>query len=287
VAPLSVGAPGTLPWTRLTPMFDIEPLRRFQAALRARTGDRRVRPTGIWDDYFNEVLRDLGAPLLPPPAPPPPAVCIDKPFWELSMTAPHATAEPWGAGTPSEADLYEYALDLTEGDLAQVSAVVPKKELKVDVLVHHRGLDPVDGANVRVTLLKWIDPKKKDAAKWDDRTTWFSGNVAWTPAVNEVLNSADGKTAKVVDSGWSFVLGNATQSHRVELGGQTLDYTQSGIATFDLDLTGLKANTVVLLVAVIRAGTTAADDIALAAATLEELALTSPNVAVRSLRVNF
>jgi hypothetical protein len=80
-------------------------------------------------------------------------------------------------------------------------------------------------------------------------------------------------------------LGNATQSHRVTLPGQTLDSTHSGIATFDLDLTGVKKNTVVLLVAIIRTGTTPADDIALAPAKLQDLALTSPNVAVRSLRV--
>jgi hypothetical protein len=41
----------------------------------------------------------------------------------------------------------------------------------------------------------------------------------------------------------------------------------------------------VLIAAVIRAGTSPADDIALAPATLRELALTSPNVAVRSMRI--
>lgn len=34
----------------------------------------------------------------------------------------------------------------------------------------------MDGANVRVTLLKWIDPKKKNKAKWDDQMT--NPNVA-------------------------------------------------------------------------------------------------------------
>jgi hypothetical protein len=47
----------------------------------------------------------------------------------------------------------------------------------------------------------------------------------------------------------------------------------------------VKKNAVVLLVAIIRVGTTPADDIALAPAKLQDLALTSPNVAVRSLRV--
>ena len=54
----------------------------------------------------------------------------------------------------------------------------------------------------------------------------------------------------------------------------------------DLSLTGLKQNTLVLLCAVIRAGTSTADDIALIAKPLKELALTSKNVAVRSIRID-
>jgi hypothetical protein len=284
--PFPAGSP-TLTWQKSTfpPAFK-ESLRRFQAALRSKHNDPRVRPTGVWDSYFNEVLRDLGSPLLPAPAPPN-TVCITKAFWDATMSVPaDATAEPWGTGIPLEADLYNYAGDLTEGDANQVSCSMPRQKLKVDILVHHRGLDPVDGANVCVTLLWWADPKKKNAAKWNDATTWFAGNVAWTPAVNEVLNSADGKTTKVVDAGWKFAIGNNTQSHRVTLAGQTLDSTHSGVATFDLDVSPLKANAVVLLVAIIRAGTTPADDIALAPATLQDLALTSPNVAVRSMRIS-
>ncbi|HET9728563.1 MAG TPA: hypothetical protein VFR41_04030, partial [Acidimicrobiia bacterium] len=219
---------------------------------------------------------------------PPPAskvVGIDKTFWNATMIAPHAPADPWGAGIPSEADLYELSATLVEGDVTATSCTLPAQKLKVDIVVHHRGLDTVSGDDVRVTLLRWSDTKTKHAAKWNDQTTWFGGNVGWTPAVNEVLNSADGKTAQPVDGGWKFVLGTSTQSHRVTLPGQTLDSTHSGIATFDLDLTGAKQNTVVLLVAIIRVGTTPADDIALAPATLQDLALTSSNVAVRSLRV--
>jgi len=139
----------------------------------------------------------------------------------------------------------------------------------------------VDGANVRVTLMKWIDPRKKNAAQWNDHTTWFGGNVNWTAAVNQVLNSGDGKTATVPDAGWSFVLGKANESHRVTLTGQTLDAAHSAVASFDLDLSALKVNTLVLLVAIIRS----ADPVALAADTLQNLALNNANVAVRSLRI--
>jgi hypothetical protein len=279
-------APTSLPWTQATVGIDAEALRRFQAALRSRTGDPRVRATGAWDSYFNEVLRDLGAPLMPSPPAAANTVCIDTAFWNTNMTAPHSSAEAWGAGAPSEADLYELTPALAEGDVGTTSCSLPARSLKVDVVVHHRGLDPIDGANVRVTLLRWIDPRTKNAAKWNDHTTWFAGNVPWTAAVNQVLNSGDGKSALAVDNGWRFVLGAAGQSHRMTLAGQTLDSTHAGIATFDFNLTGFRTNRVVLLVAVIRAGTSPADDVALAPATVQDLALTSPNVAVRSLRIS-
>jgi hypothetical protein len=284
-APLARAAPASLPWTSAS-AIQSDGLRRFQAALRSKTSDPRVRATGTWDDYFNEVLRDLGAPLMPAPPAAANTVCITKAFWDDKMKPPDSTAEPWGAGVPSEADLSDLTAALTEGEVGQTSCSLAASKSKVEIVVHHRGLDPVDGANVRVTLLRWIDPRKKLAANWAKHTTWFSGNVAWTPAVNQVLNSADGKSAQALGPGWSFVLGKAaTDSHCLTLAGQTLDSTHAGIASFDLDLTGVKPNTVVLLVAVIRAGTTGADDIALAPATLQELALTSPKVAIRSLKV--
>jgi hypothetical protein len=285
-APLARPAPKSLPWTQPSPFVVPEALRRFQSALRSKTNDPRVRATGVWDSYFNEVLRDLGAPLMPAPAVN--VVSINKAFWDAQMVAPHATAEPWATPIPTEADLYDLSATLSEGDVTNASCTLPAGKLKVDIVVHHRGLDAVNGNDVRVTLLTWRDTKTKNAAKPNDPTTWFTDPLApvpWTAAVNEVLNNADGKTAQPVGTGWKFVLGSASQSHRITLAGQTLDSTHSGVGTFDLDLTGLKTNTVVLLVAIIRAGTTPPVDIALAAATVQELALTSSNVAVRSLVV--
>jgi hypothetical protein len=287
---LSRSAPSSLPWTQTTVGIDSDALRRFQSALRSRTGDARVRATGAWDSYFNEVLRDLGAPLMPSPPAPANTVSINAVFWNANMVAPHSVAEPWGAGGPSEADLYDLTAHLKEGELAETSCMRAARPVKVDIVVHHRGLDPVDGANVRVTLLRWIDPRSPILAKFDDHTTWrvgdAAGNVPWTAAVNQVLNSADGRTSHGVGAGWRFVLGGSGDPHRVTLAGQTLDSTHAGIASFELDLTGFRQNRVVLLVAVIRAGTTPVDDIALAPATLEDLAMTSANVGVRSLRIS-
>ncbi len=280
-APRAMAVPASLSLTRAAP-GDAARLRRFQAALRSSRNDPRVRATGEWDDYFNEVLRDLGAPILPSPPAAANTVHVDKAFWDAAVTGAHATAEPWGAGRPSEADLHDLVPRLEEGTLAQASCSIPRGKLKVDVVVHHRGLDPVDGADVRVTLLRWVDLKTKNAAKWDQVANWFAGDVPWTAAVDEVLDSADGKTAQAMTDGWRFVMGGAGESHRVTLAGQTLDATRSGIATFDLDTSAFRRNRVMLLVAVIRV---AGMHGALAPATLERLALDSPAVAVRSMRI--
>jgi hypothetical protein len=311
LAPALIPAPASLkatPWRRSTfPATTAAPeqLRRFQAALRssirASTGndDPRIIANGIWDGYFSEVLRDHGAPTVAVPAAPPiPAlnvVQINEAFWNLHMQGAHATAEPWPTATPSEADLYELTPNLGEGTLDSTSCSLPARNLKVDIVVHHRGMDPMDGANVRVTLLWWKDPATKNKAKWNDSTganppkiPWAPGvsNVPWTATVNQVLNN-DAKPNPDLGAGWRFALGNVNETHFKTLAGQTLDPMHSGIATFDLNLSGLKLNTVVLLVAVIRAGLPApAHDIALAPANLRELTLTSPNVAVRSLNIS-
>jgi hypothetical protein len=284
VAPSLVAAPATLPWRRTTAGIATDTLRRFQTALRASTNDPRVVANGLWDPYFSEVLRDHGAPTVAVPAAPPlPALNmaqIDKPFWDQHMKAPHATAEPWGAGPPTEADLHEYTPELREGDPGRTSCELQAAPCKVDVVVHHRGLAVRAGADVRVTLLKWIDPKKKNKASFSDPSTWFTGDVPWTAAVNEVLNSASGAAPGPLTAGWSFV-GSTNATRRVTLTGQTLDPLNAGVATFDLNLSGLKNDTVVLLVAVVRAG----GDIALNAAPLQQLILNNPQVAVRSVRV--
>lgn len=287
-APAAVAAPAsfkTAPWQRSTFPKATESLRRFQAAFRSSTGDPRIVATGTWDAYFSEVLRDHGAPTVAVPAAPPlPAlsvVQINKSFWNAHMKATHATAEAWSGGVPTEADLYELTPNLTEGELASTSCSLPARPAKIDIVVHHRGLASIDGANIRVTLLKWIDPKSKKKAKPNKPDTWFTDPIPWADAVNEVLNSDAGTTTQTFAAGWSFV-GSTNATRRPTLSGQTLDALQSGIVTFDLNLTGLKKNTVVLLVAIIRAGT---DPIALTAKTLEALTTSSPNVAVRSLSI--
>jgi hypothetical protein len=277
-APIAIAKPGSLPWTR-THAFTVEEkesLRRFQAALRSQAGDARSRATAVWGLYFEEVLRANGAPADATTK----VVSIDGGFWDTVMVAPHATAEPWGTAVPSEADLYELSAELVEGDPAKASCSLPATQLKVDVVVHRRSLASLDGGDVRVTLLQWIDPRDDHRAAYDDATTWFAGDVPWTGAVNDVLNSDDGSTAQAFAAGWTFV--GSGGDRRKTLGGQTLDPLRSGVVTFDVDLSGARQDEVLLLVTVVREGT----DVALAPAALKDLALTSTGVAVRSVRVN-
>lgn len=270
-AAVAATTPATLPWTRGSPLVDAEALRRFQSALRARTGDLRVRPTGRWDDWFNEVLRSLGAPTVAPGT-----VRIDQAFWEQSMQMPWAVAEPWGAGRPSSADLLELSAAFPDRARNTASCDLPPGPSQVDVLVQQRGLAPLDGAEVRVALLKWVDPATPPTSRYDDASTWPAGDMPWTAALNQVLNSAAGTTGLALGAGWSLV------GTRQTLAGQTLDTMHPGVASFGLDLTGVPADRLVLLVAVIRADA----DVALAPATLENLVLGNASLAVRSVRIS-
>jgi hypothetical protein len=293
VAPHAVAAPSSLPWWRdQDPKHTPHPtatLRSFQAALRSSTNDPRVIANGLWDVYFSEVLHDHGAITGHVPAhdktPAGDRVQITTAFWNAHMTGAHATAEPWGAGPPTEADLYELVDDLAEGTVREASCTLPPRALKVDVVVHHRGPEPVDGSDVRVTLLRWTKRRRPHVAHWEDSATWPTDPVPWTDAVNEVLISDDGTTTHALGADWQFVLGGNGASHRVTLDRQTLDAKRAGVATFDFPaslMANPRSNTVVLLVAVIRAGA----DVALAPATLHDLALRNPSVAVRSMRIH-
>jgi hypothetical protein len=281
VTPAAIPAPvATL--TRVSP-GPPERLRRFQAALRSFTGDDRVRATGEWDLYFEDVLRDLGAPTHPVTG----RAQIDATFWSSVMVAPHATREPWATAAepdrgPTEADLADLTPKIDEGEADSVSQVVTAVPHKVDVVVHHRGLDPRPSADVRVTLLRWTRLPTDPVPRRDDPSTWFTGSVPWAAAADEVLNSAAGTTTQTFAGGWRFV-GSTAATRRKTLAGPALHSDTSGVVTFDLDLSPFRNNTVMLLAAVIRAG----GDSALASKpaadlVLRDLALTDPHVAVRS-----
>jgi hypothetical protein len=261
------------PWTFLAQPPPAQ-LRRFQAACRSRFADLRFRSSGLWDRYFDEVLRDNGAPVVAG------TVTVDPVFFAGVMLPAHRDADPWPAAIPTEADLHDYLPPLPEGAIGAASTPVPPAPHRVDVVVHRRGLDPVAGADVRVALLRWSDPFRVvwARARPSDPATWPTGPVPWTAAANEVLDGT-GVPSSSTGLGWSFVGTTAATRRRSPAG--TLDDLTSGVVTFDLDLTGEALDTVVLLVAVLRADGPAA----LAPAPLRDLTLGNPHVAVRSLRV--
>jgi hypothetical protein len=259
-----------------------EPLQRFQAALRARmirtAGDDRIEARGDWDDLFNEAFREFpGAEAADG------TVTLTEAIWNEVMQPPDDTAEPWySSGTATmatEADLVDRTIRRDIERPTDVSTVTMAGPKRVDVVVQHRGREKRLGSDVRVVLLRWtgIDGATPPP-RYNDPSTWFSGEVPWTVAVNQVLNSPNGTTSEVLTDGWTFV---DPATPRRDLSGQTLDNLTTGVATFDLDLAGWSPNTVAVLVAVIRAGA----DIALTPGTLEELVRTRSEVAARSLLV--
>ena len=270
--------PGDLPWRITKKPGSAEDLRRFQAAARSIFLDQRIRVNGRWDAYLDECLREHGAPVVAG------QVTVDAGFWASVVTGSHATAAPWGAGNPTYTDLLELGPMLGEGPNARASMTVARKPAKIEVVVHRRSPEPLDGAQVRVTLLRWVDPAPSGRADPWDSSTWRTagpGNdVPWTPEVNEVLNSAGGTFTGSMTGGWAFVGPNAA-ARRKTLVGQTLSALEPGIATFDLTFSGFASGRLVLLVAVISDGATSN----LTPAPLRDLARGHAHVAVRSLRV--
>ncbi len=259
-------------------------LRRFQSAMRARglrasPPDGRVVPTGVWDTYFNELLREVpGAELRLTGE-----VRLTKAVWDSVMVAPDDSVEPWSGPGPTEADLHDLTELDSEGTAGQTDHRVQAQKLAVDIVVHHRGLQPRDGADVRVVLLRWIaDRAVRPRPRSNTPDRWAPTEVPWAAAVNEVLGSADGTTTEEFFDGWEFVPADPDADViRHTLTGTTLDNGTTGVVTFDLDLTGERYGTVILLAAVIWPGF----DTNLEEEFLEELVLTRPEVAARALRI--
>jgi hypothetical protein len=122
----------------------------FQTAFRQL--EPACRPTGSWSDTFKTLLVDykqshgLGA--LPR---------IDWPTWKNAVTQTRVYAPPWAGATPTEADFMQLVMDehnvVQRVQPATLPAKYTTRRLKVDVLVHQRGLAPVKAADVSVLLL--------------------------------------------------------------------------------------------------------------------------------------
>jgi hypothetical protein len=290
-------APGSLPWWR-TSAVDSARLRQFQAALRAVTNDPRIHVTGVWDAYFSEVLRDLGAPITnwaadaplvgEPALPNRDMTRIDAGFWATYTTGANAAqvrANPWGTATPSEADLLELTPSLPEGPASEASARLPGRSGRdwiVDVVVAQRGRLPVDGADVRVTLLWWVDPRTTaNRARYNNVASWVPGNVPWAAAVQTMLNNPLAAAAPALTGGWHYAL-PLNPAPRADLAGQTLDPLNPGVVSFRLNVGNRRNDSLVVLVAVLRSGS----DVVINPVPLRDLVLNNPAVGVRAVRIS-
>ena len=177
------------------------------------------RATGVWDLYFEEVLRDNGAPVA--------GRQVEHrrrasgtPRWRRPTTPPNRGRR----ASPAEADLLRAdGRRSTRAASPRSRAGCRPRPAKVDVVVHHRGLDPIAGADVRVTLLRWMRPASRNRGQADDVDHVVRrADIPWAAAVDEVLNSAGGTTSvSLGGTGWSFVGTNAA-ARRKTLTGQTL-----------------------------------------------------------------
>ena len=274
-------APASLPWQRGSNKIVPALLRRFQAALRQSSHDPRVAVTGVWDAYFSEVLRDLGAPVVNlGAAPNNTRVRLDKTFWDKHAgVAANVLADPWGTATATEADVVDMLPDLPEGGPGEPACRLVSKPWRVDVVVHHRGSQARSGADLQVTLLWWTDTARPRTAIFNKPATWAPGNVPWSPTVQAMLDSGTGASAALT-GGWNYA-GSTDATRRLSPSG-ALDPLNPGVVSFDLDPGVLRKDSVVLLVAVVRS----ASDPAIATVPLQALTLSNPCVGVRAVRIS-
>jgi hypothetical protein len=267
-----MAAPGTLPWTGTTSLQPAgDPVRfwrlwRFQVAL--RNVDRRSRPTGQWDTYFDSVLRANGAP-----------VVAGRPrltagVWNAVVTGANLGRLPWDTPAPSEADLIEYVPPApTVGADNQPSVDVIRGQVTVHVLLHNRGFPDQAHGDVQVTLL-W-----RRITGWAGKASaaWLPTNVGWTAGITNLLTTG---AVPALTGGWQLAdPANPRRSPATDLSVGT-----PRSVSFDVNLggAGAPAGSLLLLVAVAHA---VRDPVVLAEAPLRQLTLDRHHVAVRSVRV--
>jgi hypothetical protein len=139
----------------------------------------------------------------------------------------------------------------------------------VDVLIHHRHVTPVAGANVKATLIR-RDVSGTNAA------AWASLAGTWTGLVQTFLTGGGG--APALPAGWTF----ADAASPVRSPAADVDARLPRAVTFDVDLTGLAKATRVLLVAIVHSSV---DPVVLPGSQLQNLTLGTRFVAVRSVEI--
>jgi hypothetical protein len=254
--------PAPLGSTESTPTFPA-PMSRywiwvFQTALRAV--DPLCRPNGRRDDVFTACLKRHGG-------------TLNATLWDTVITnaKPNVYANPWGDGTPTEADLFELIVEQgqdyypTAGP-PPISPIQPRKIL-VDVLVHYRDLRGAKANTVKVTLLQRELPA--------DQTTWPTVAISadWKTKVTQVIGGA----SPVLGDGWV----PADPGPSVGSPSLDVDARMPRVVTFNVDFTGATAGKFYVLLAVVHADADPLTTGTLVGNNLQDLVLSSHQVAVR------
>lgn len=243
----------------------------FQTAFRAL--EPACRPTGRWSDTFETLLvaykqaSGLGN-----------AHAIDQATWTNVVTQARVYQPPWDGPVPTEADL----LQLLAGEGTQdTPTTFSARRLLVDVLVHHRGLQPLASANASVLLLlrKLAEPK----ASWDALAIGTPWKTATVGALTSGHAPAGGWPDHWVIADTTPVRHPAASLATTDPAAASLDAARPRPAEFQLVFpAGTKAGTYLLL-AVCSSTTATITAARLAGATLGELLTHSPHVAAHEL----
>jgi hypothetical protein len=247
--------------------FDQHRLWVFQTALRQI--DPLVRADGSWSADFEQRMlarrRAAGIPLTPIPR-------VDGRIWTDVVTPTRCYAAPWDETAPTEADLLELVVDRPAPAGDRASLALTRGPAKVEVLVHHRHVVPVDPLQVRVVLLRHAL-----AASPDDGAAL---PVTFTAKVAQALVSASPPTGGwgSLPDGWA-VADAATPMRSPAL--RVHPRTPRAVS-FDVDFSAGPANSRWILVA---AASSTLDPPAFTGANLRDLVLRSRWAAARTVRL--
>jgi hypothetical protein len=128
----------------LKPQADRYDIWTFQTAF--RFFDPVCRPNGIWSTTFGEAVRafravrHFGA-----------LDEIDGNTWDAVVTQGRVWQDPWDGPFPTELDLAELVVGPDHNNPPQAADT---RSLRVEVLVHHRGAQPLAPADASVLLLR-------------------------------------------------------------------------------------------------------------------------------------
>lgn len=244
-----------------TPSHD---LWTFQTAFRMLVP--ACRPTGTWSKAFAAQLvayksaNGLAA-----------TPTVDGPTWTIVVTQARAWQPPWDGDGPTEADLRQLSVGFDDLTLATEMGV---RRVAVDVLVHHRGLQPLQGPSVNVLLLIRRMAEPPHAWKTLAIPGTFAGQVA--PAVTGGAIPAGGQFA----GGWATA---DTTPVRHPVG--NLDAAHPRSTSFEVIFPTSVRHERSLLMAVCSSSTTTATAARLAGVTLGDLLTKSSHTACHLLEI--